>query len=96
MFYSVTPELYSETLARLTEAIGDKNYFSGTLEFPFDGIACRLRTSVVVYRRTERLPEGEFSVITDLIPVWWEFHTESDDDGELLNDFSFSSLREFY
>lgn len=92
MFYSVTPELYNETLTRLTEAIGADNYFSGTVEFVFDDITCRLRTSVIVYRRTERLPEGDASVITDLVPVWWEFHTESDDAGEMLNDFSFSEL----
>ena len=93
MFYSATPELYQETLTRLTEAIGAGNYYSGSVAFDFDGIACRLVTSVIVYRRTERLPEGDFSVITDLVPVWWEFHTESDAEGEWLNDFSFDELR---
>ncbi len=95
MFFEVPLELYDEIRARLTEAIGDENYFSGTLTFPFEGIFCRLQTSVIVYRRTERLPEGTFSVITDLVPVWWEFHTESDDAGEMLNDFSFDELRRF-
>ncbi|MDE5963388.1 MAG: hypothetical protein K2G58_05120 [Alistipes sp.] len=93
MFFTVTPELYDETSARLFELIGDENYFSGSLNFVFEGVSCRLRTSVIVYRRTERLPEGTFSVIVDLVPVWWEFHTESDEAGEMLNDFSFSELR---
>ncbi len=93
MFLTVTPELYQEILARLTDAIGDRNYFSGSLEFVFEGIACRLRTSVIVSRRTELLPEGTFEVIDDLVPVWWEFHTESDEAGEMLNDFSFGELR---
>ena len=93
MFYPVTPELYHETLIHLTDAIGAANYYSGTVAFDFDGIACRLLTSVIVYRRTERLPEGEYSLLTDLVPVWWEFHTESDEEGELLNDFSFDELR---
>ena len=94
MFYPVTPRLYQETLNRLTEAIGAANYYSGAIAFDFEGIACRLVTSVIVYRRTERLPEGDFSVVTDLVPVWWEFHTESDEEGELLlNDFSFDELR---
>ncbi len=95
MFFEVPLELYDEIRTRLTEAIGDENYFSGTLTFPFEGISCRLQTSVIVYRRTERLPEGTFSVIDDLVPVWWEFHTESDDAGEMLNDFSFDELRCF-
>ncbi len=95
MFFEVPLELYDEIRTRLTEAVGDDNYFSGTLAFPFEGISCRLRASVIVYRRTERLPEGTFSVIDDLVPVWWEFHTESDDAGEMLNDFSFDELRRF-
>lgn len=95
MFFEVPLELYDEIRTRLTEAVGDENYFSGTLAFPFKGIFCRLRTSVIVYRRTERLPEGTFSVIDDLVPVWWEFHIESDEAGEVLNDFSFDELRRF-
>lgn len=93
MFFTVTPELYDETSARLCELIGDADYFSGSAAFVFEGVACRLRISVIVYRRTERLPEGTFSVITDLVPVWWEFHTESDEEGEMLNDFSFDEMR---
>ena len=78
----------------MTDAIGDRNYFSGVFGVCFSkGIACRLRTSVIVYRRTELLPEGTFEVIDDLVPVWWEFHTESDEAGEMLNDFSFGELR---
>lgn len=92
MHYSVPPALYEETFSRLAEAIGSRNYFSGTVSFPFEHVACRLTTSVIVYRRTESLPEGDFDVIDDLVPVWWEFHTETDE-GEVPNDFSFSALR---
>lgn len=92
MLYTVTPALYEETFSRLAEAIGDRNYFSGTVTFAFGDATCRLTTSVIVYRRTESLPEGDFDVISDLVPVWWEFHTETDE-GEVPNDFSFSHLR---
>lgn len=90
--YSVTPELYLETAERLTEAAGDAGYFSGSVAFVFGGVACRLRTSVIVYRRRESLPEGEREAVSDLVPVWWEFHTVVDGE-ELLNDFSFGELR---
>ncbi|MCM1301444.1 MAG: hypothetical protein NC250_04660 [Alistipes senegalensis] len=92
MLYSVSPALYEETYSRLAEAIGGRNYFSGSISFPFEHATCRLTTSVIVYRRTESLPEGDFEVIHDLVPVWWEFHTETDE-GEVPNDFSFSGLR---
>ena len=78
MMYSVSSELYLEVAARLAEAIGD--------------MECRLTASVIVYRRRERLPEGDRDAIADLVPVWWEFHTVGSD-GEALNDFSFSEVR---
>lgn len=92
MIYSVSSELYLEAAARLTEHIGGSNYFSGTFSFPFDGSECRFTGSVIVYRRCESLPEGACERITDLVPVWWEFHTFSDG-VEVLNDFSFNQLR---
>lgn len=90
--YSVTSELYAETVERLVEAAGDAGYFSGSILFLFAGVECRLRCSVILYRRRESLPEGERDVVSDLVPVWWEFHTVADG-RELLNDFSFGELR---
>ena len=92
MIYSVSSELYLEVAARLAEAIGGGSYFSGSLTFPFGDMECRLTASVIVYRRRERLPEGDRDAIADLVPVWWEFHTVGSD-GEALNDFSFSEVR---
>lgn len=92
MNYSVSSELYVETLSRLVEAIGADSYFSGTLLFAFGDVECRLTASVIVYRRTERFPEGDRDAVADLVPVWWEFHT-CGEAGEVSNDFSFSELR---
>ena len=91
--YSISTELYLETVEQLAEAIGISNYFSGSLTFRFGEVECRLTASVIVYRRHLIMPEGEQEIISDLIPVWWEFHTTIDE-IEQLNDFSFSSLRE--
>lgn len=90
--YSVSTELYEEAFARLKDAIGGREYFSGTVCFEHDGIGCRLVASVIVCRERVSLPEGVGHEISDLVPVWWEFHTE-DPGGEMLNDFSFSALR---
>lgn len=89
---SVSSDLYLETASRLAEAIGADSYFSGTILFEFEGIECRLTASVIVYRRTDRYPEGPCETIADLVPVWWEFHT-CRGGVEELNDFSFSELR---
>ncbi len=91
--YPITPELYRQTAERLLDTIGDSNYFSGSLRFTAGEAECRLTASILVYRTLCRLPEGEGEVVTDLVPVWWEFHTEIDG-CERLNDFSFSELRQ--
>lgn len=92
MIYSVSTELYEEVARRLTERIADRGYFSGSLSFAFGGMECRLVTSCFVRRRRVEQPEGTTEPVSDLIPVWWEFHT-ADAEAERLNDFSFSSLR---
>lgn len=90
--YSVLPELYHEAAARLSDAIDGENYFSGSLAFRFGDMDCRLTASVIVYRGRVLLPEGEQHPITDLVPVWWEFHTVGAG-GEVLNDFEFSEMK---
>lgn len=92
MIYSVSPELNEEVAGALLRAIGDRNYFSGTVRVvSSDGVDCCLKTSCVVYRRRTEMPEGEGSRIVSVIPVWWEFHTACAA-GVLDNDFSFREL----
>lgn len=92
MIYSVSSQLYEEVQERLLDAIDYRQYFSGSIEFDFEGLVCRLTLSCFVRHRSEEQVEGTFTYIDDLIPVWWEFHT-CDDEGEMLNDFSFEELR---
>lgn len=92
--YTLSPELYRETAVRLADAIDGENYFSGSLSFRFGDAECRLTASVIVYRRRESLPEGILTPISDLVPVWWEFHTTIDGE-ERLNDFDFGAFK-FY
>ena len=93
MEYSVSTELYLEVADRIREAVGGGSYFSGTLAFGFGGVECRLTATLIVYRTRVSYPEGERDEITDLVPVWWEFHTVDPTSDELLNDFSFATLR---
>ena len=92
--YTISDNLYSETAQKLLDAIDGRGYFSGSIEWQHGDTDCRLTISAVVYRSKRELPEGTATVISDIVPVWWEFHTR-DENGEALNDFSFSTLREF-
>lgn len=91
--YLIAPELYDLATDLLVERIGRSEYFSGTVEFEYGDVECRLTVSLIIYRSVERLPEGDRDCIGDVVPVWWEFHT-STDGAEELNDFSFSEIRD--
>lgn len=90
--YHILPELYDLTTERLLERIDRAEYFSGSVDFDYGDVECRLTASLIVYRRREVFPEGEFYTVFDLSPVWWEFHTTIDGE-ERLNDFQFTEIR---
>ena len=92
--YNVLPELYREVLTRLLDEISSRGYYSGALEFEYWGVECRMVLSAVIYRDEVQYPEGAFSVVADIVPVWWEFHTFIDGE-EVVNNFSFNELREY-
>ncbi len=93
--YTVSSSLYNDVASRLVELVGRAGYFSGSVTFDDAGTECRLTLSAVVCRHLERMPEGDFDTISDLVPVWWEFHTVTEE-GEVPNDFSFSELRKYF
>ena len=92
--YDIPNQLYLEVADRLIARFGTSDYFSGTLSLDYDGVMCNLLLSAIIYRRRERCDEGERLLIADVVPVWWEFHTV-EEQGEILNDFSFNVLRQY-
>lgn len=93
MMYRISPEFYCKVAELLLEQVDLKEYYSGMFEFDFENVRCRMVLSAVVYRRDMMQPEGMIRIVADVIPVWWEMHTEIDGQ-EQLNDFSFNQLRE--
>ena len=92
--YDILPELYQMVLSKILDSIDGKGYYSGSLEFSYEGVECTMILSAVIYYRKERFPEGEFEFVADMVPVWWEFHTYADGE-EVLNNFSFNEMREY-
>lgn len=91
--YTVLSKVYLEVAERFLESSSRSDYFSGSFEFESDGVLCRMVLSAVIYRHRERLPEGcHCSIIDNVVPVWWEFHTV-DEGGERLNDFDFEEFK---
>ncbi len=50
--------------------------------------------TLVIYRRTETLPEGIRRPISNVVPVWWELTTTTEG-GNVPNDFSFGELKPY-
>lgn len=90
--FQVSSELYDEIAIRLREAFGGGGFYSGSVECAVGETLCRLTASLVLYHSDDRWPEGCRRRLTDVVPVWWEFHTVTAD-GEVPNDFSFAELR---
>lgn len=88
-------EIYARIASELLVRIEHEHFFSGTINVPYDTYCASLTSTLIIYYKTESLPEGQATVIEDIVPVWWEMHTTLDDGEELMNDFSFSTLRRF-
>lgn len=90
--YDVSTQLYHKVAELLLEDIGDDGYYYSDIDFCHDGIDCSLSLSAVIYRQRIESPDKSELIISDIIPVWWEFHTY-DEGSEILNTFSFNELR---
>ena len=90
--YTISSKLYHHVATLLVDLVGQRGYYSGTIEFEFEELFCQMTLSAVVYHQSQPDEGYKSCAVTDMIPVWWEFHT-ADDSGDRLNDFSFSELR---
>lgn len=90
--YRILPEVYDELAAELQSRIGDGSYFSGRVECLAGDVRIGLLATLIIYRRDDRRPDGTVSLISDVVPVWWECHAFLGAE-ELLNDFDFAEIR---
>ena len=90
---NIPVSVYEEVADRLREALGMKDYFSGSIEAHDDDYDYRLTATLIVYRERERAEDEAVAPIYDVVPVWWEFATVLPDGDEVLNDFAFLPLK---
>lgn len=87
-------DVYRRLASALVEAVGDSHYYNGTIDADCESFYSTLTATLIVYRGQQPMREESAEVITDVVPVWWEFSTSIPGEGEVLNDFSFRYLRD--
>ncbi len=88
----ISQKEYQEIASELLERIGYKDYIDINFKVETETWIGYFHASLILYRNEDSYPEGDFNKLSDVVPVWWEFHTVGDD-GEVLNDFQFSELK---
>ncbi len=87
---------YQKIAALLEEAIGEDGYYSGSIDYTYENLDCRLTISVLVYREDYTFGcEGypfSMSCIVNLSPIWWDFVAFGECENE-ENDFDFEQLK---
>lgn len=90
--YEISSNLYLKIAEAMMSQIGLRDYFSGVVYYTAGDVECRLLVTLFVERATDIEEGSTYRRVSDLIPVWWEFST-IEGGVELLNDFSFNTLR---
>lgn len=88
---------YSRIAEKLLEAIGNSEFYNGSIEWESDGYSCVFIATLIIYREPLRDPDDPTQSetrITDIVPVWWEFHTYGQN-REITNDFSWTELKKY-
>lgn len=90
MSKEINEDIYIPIRDKLLKAIGSSSYVQSELyltDEEIDKYDYYYQFSLIVYRDSE-------CMITDVVPVWWEFKTTLDG-KEVANDFIFSELKTY-
>lgn len=90
----INKEDYFGVADALKDAIGDREFFTGKVEYGCERFFSTLSATVLVYRDgrgCEYLGE-----IVKLVPVWWQFDTTLPDGSVGVNDFGFSEMADCF
>ncbi len=95
--YSITDDHYLALAENLLAVISNADFYNGTVEMSDNGYNVSFRATLIIKRTPKYDPIDHTqtaSVITDIIPVWWEHHLY-DSTGERLTDFDWREMKNF-
>lgn len=94
--YHIPEDVYGELAIQLVEQIGNANYISNIrVSAQRRNVSYELTVSAVIYWRDIAAPDGNYSELEKIVPIWWELHSyEGDDQIERINDATFDKITE--
>ena len=94
---TISDNHYKELAGRLLDSVGGCAFFNGSVEYDTEEFYSTLTATLIVYTETVSGPQGSGiggARITDIVPVWWEYHLGRLGSEE-LTDFSWSEFKQF-
>ncbi|MFI3282871.1 MAG: hypothetical protein SNG10_05005 [Rikenellaceae bacterium] len=90
--FQITSNAYNCLAQKLLDSINPTTIFSGAIEIFIDEVEIRFIATIIPFYTREYYSEGVVEVLHDIVPVWWELHTTTQD-GEVMNDFDFETFK---
>lgn len=91
---TITPTTYQQVAKLLLKAIDDRAFFNGTIEYDTEEFYSSFRATLIIYREKIEQQSVITEIITDIVPVWWEFSLHSER-GDEMTDFSWRELAQY-
>ena len=74
--HHIEPAVYEALVQQVTEAIRGKLEVSDLeVEIVHGNVTYTLCLSAFIYTREVNYPEGTFTEVSDIVPIWWELHS---------------------
>ena len=93
----ITDIHYRALAEKLLSAIAGATFYNGTIEISDNGYDAYFRATLIIRHTTALDPTDRSqsaTVITDITPVWWEYHLYNALE-EVLTDFDWREMKKF-
>jgi hypothetical protein len=93
----ITDEHYRALAEKLLTAIHKADFYNGTIDICDQGFDVSFKATLIIKRSPARDPANpseNVAAITDIIPIWWEYHLY-DVTGERFTDFDWYEMKNF-
>lgn len=94
---TINDNIYRQLAQLVLEAIGNNDYFNGTIEYDTDEFYSTLYVTLIIYREPLDDPTDmthNATRIRDIVPIWWEYKVIQAN-GPVMNDFSWREFRDY-